>query len=120
LGGIKLFANVFPNFHKGRILKKEMLENLRDYPRNFIDIYFKDFSKGIISGVDLVVGEKNITVSKGIIKFRSKIYMLEEEIKLLYCSTNKEVVIKVKFSDYNGSIVKTKNITYHNEPYFTM
>jgi hypothetical protein len=99
LGGIRLFVNIFPNFDKGRILKQEMLENLRDYPRNFFDIYFKYFSKGIISGADLVVGEKDITVAKGIIKFENKIYMLEREVTVPYYATNKEVIIKVKFID---------------------
>lgn len=94
-----MFVNIFPNFDKGRILKKEMLDNLRDYPRNFLDIYFKDFSKGIISGADLIVGEKDITVTKGIIKFDNKIYMLEKEISIPYYATNKEAIIKVRFLD---------------------
>lgn len=94
-----MFVNIFPNFDKGRILKKEMLDNLRDYPRNFFDIYFKDFSKGIISGADLVVGEKDITIKKGIIKFDSKLYMLEKEVSIPYYATNRESIIKVRFLD---------------------
>lgn len=94
-----MFVNIFPNFDKGRILKKEMLDNLRDYPRNFFDIYFKDFSKGIISGADLVVGEKDITVAKGIIKFDNKLYMLEKEVSIPYYATNRESIIKVRFLD---------------------
>lgn len=96
-----------PNFEKGRILKIEMLENLRDYPRSFLDIYFKDYSNGIISGMELVVGEKDITVTKGILKHENKIYMLEKPVSINYYPTNKEVVIKIKFleevqkSDFN-------------------
>ncbi|KNY30450.1 hypothetical protein [Pseudobacteroides cellulosolvens] len=92
-----MFSNIFPNFGKGRILKKEMLENLRDYPRDFFDIYFKEYSNGIIAGTDIHIGGNNITVKSGIIKHNGRIYMLTGEYEFPYYNTNKEVVIKVKF-----------------------
>lgn len=91
-----MFVDTFPNFGRGRILKKEMLENLRDYPRNYLDIYYKDYSDGIISGADMCIGEK-ITIKKGIIKHNGRIYMLEKEFELPYYATNSEVLIKIKF-----------------------
>jgi len=91
-----LFTDTFPNFEKGRILKKQMLENLRDYPRNFLDIYFKNYSNGIISGADMCIGD-NITIKKGIVKHNNRIYMLEDEFELPYYPTNREVLIKIKF-----------------------
>lgn len=96
-----MFQNVSPNFQKGRILKKEMLENLRDYPRNFFDIYFKEYSNGIITGAELTVNEKDITISKGIIKYKDKLYILEEEERLPYYVSNEEAVIKVEFLEKN-------------------
>lgn len=94
-----MFVNVFPKFDKNRILKKEMLENLRDFPRDILDIYYKDYSDGIISGGEICVGSSSITVKRGIIKHNGKIYMLDTEFDIPYYPTNKEAVIKIKFLD---------------------
>lgn len=94
-----LFTNVFPNFGKGRILKKEMLENLRDYPRNFLDIYYKDFSDGIISGTDIKTEDGKLVIGRGIVKFAGRIYMLEEDVSLPYHPSDREAVIKIRFLD---------------------
>ncbi len=92
-----MFANIIPKFGKGRILKKEMLENMRDYPRNFDEIYFKGYSNGIISGADIRVCESTIIIKTGIIKHEGIIYMLENEFEVPYYQTNKEVLIKIRF-----------------------
>ncbi|MCX7746236.1 MAG: DNA and RNA helicase [Clostridia bacterium] len=92
-----MFVNLYPNFGKGRILKKEMLENLRDYPRDFLNIYFKDYSNGIISGAQIIVGGSSFTVTPGVLKFKEQIYMLSDVAEVPYYPTNKEVVIKIKF-----------------------
>ncbi len=94
-----MFKNLFPVFGKGRILKKEMLENLRDYPRNYLDIYYKNYSDGIISGTELVISENLITINEGIIKFNGKLYMLSDKLSIPYTYTNKEVLIKIRFLD---------------------
>lgn len=94
-----MFTYVTPYFGKGSILKKEMLENLRDYPRDFFHTYFRDYSDGIVAGTDLQVGIEQITVKKGIIKFGERLFMLEEEIQVPYYNTNREMVIKVRFSE---------------------
>lgn len=94
-----MFANIIPKFGKGRILKKEMLENMRDYPRNFANIYYKDYSNGIIMGADISVCESTIIINKGIVKHDGIIYMLDSEIEVPYYQTNKEVLIKIRFED---------------------
>lgn len=91
--------NLFPRFGKGRILKKEMLECLRDYPKDFLDIYFKEYSNGIISGADVVVGENAVTVTRGIVKHNNRLYLLAKDYELFYNYTNREVLIKIKFLD---------------------
>ncbi|OPZ93214.1 MAG: hypothetical protein BWY74_01219 [Firmicutes bacterium ADurb.Bin419] len=98
-----MFTNIIPKFDRGRILKKEMLENMRDYPRNFNEIYFKGYSNGIISGADICVCESTIIINKGIIKHEGIIYMLDSEFEVPYYPTNKEVLIKVRFEDEDGN-----------------
>ncbi|MGI5871522.1 MAG: DNA and RNA helicase [Bacillota bacterium] len=94
-----MFSYSAPCFSKGSILKKEMLENLRDFPRNFAQIFFKNYSDGIIAGTDLEVGQGQITVTKGIIKYGDRLFMLESDRQVPYYNTNREIVIKVKFTD---------------------
>lgn len=76
-----------------------MLENLRDFPRDFLDIYFQNYSSGIIAGADVIVGSNTLTVSPGVIKYNGRIYLLREPYETPYYNTNREMVIKVRFFD---------------------
>lgn len=121
-----MFVNMSPNFKKGIILKQEMLENIRDYPRNYVDMYFSTFSNGILFGCDLDIKDDYIIIRKGCIKHRDKIYMLEKDYSLPYSYTNEEVVIKVKFLEekiekdfivYPTEILLDKNIIINEEEF---
>ena len=92
-----MFANAFPLFARGRILKKEMLENLRDFPRDFFDIYFADYSDGVIAGAEVIIGDGQITIGKGIVKHDQCLYLLEDNLQVSYFNANKEILIKVRF-----------------------
>ncbi len=94
-----MFRNDFPLFKRGLILKKEMLENLRDYPRNYINILYKDYADGVICGCDMEVEDTKIVIHEGIVKNNGKIYFLEEKNKIDYQSTNRQMVIKINFFD---------------------
>ena len=66
-----------PLFKKGSILKKEMLENLKNFPRDFSEIYYKDYGNGIIPGCDISIDSFDIIISRGIIKQNNKLYILD-------------------------------------------
>ncbi|MEJ6949906.1 DNA and RNA helicase [Natronospora cellulosivora (SeqCode)] len=92
-----MFENNIPYFKNGNILKKSMLLNLRDYPRKFIDIYFQDFSDGIIAGSNIFLDNGYFCVDKGVVKYNGIIYILEELCKIRYENTNKEMIVKIRF-----------------------
>ncbi|WP_088829942.1 DNA and RNA helicase [Paenibacillus tyrfis] len=92
-----MFSNIYPNFHKGRILKREMLESLRDYPRQLADLYFQSYSDGIVAGTDVRVEEEQLVVGCGIVKHGGRLYTLEEEQQVPYSATGKETVLKIRF-----------------------
>lgn len=92
-----MFENNYPLFSAGRILKTEMLEELRDYPREFFNIRFSEYSDGIISGCDIEVTDNFIVVKKGIIKYGGLIYILTEDKPIRYENNNKLVCLKVRF-----------------------
>ena len=90
-------TNFYPTFQKGRILKLEMLEHLRDYPRDMLDIYYQDYSDGIITGADVIVNENRLTITKGIIKHEGHLYYLEQNQEIVYEITGNETIIKMRF-----------------------
>lgn len=89
----------YPFFKKDRILKISMLENLRDFPREVLDIFCKDMSDGIVNGFTLDVDKNIITISKGIIKYCGILYVMAEPISIPYTETEKDVMIKLCFYD---------------------
>jgi len=76
-----------------------MLENLRDFPRDYLDIYYQNYSNGVIAGADVIVGTNTLTVTRGVIKYNGKIYILREPYETPYYNTNREMAIKVRFLD---------------------
>lgn len=94
-----MYKNELPLFTKGSILKKEMLENLRDYPRDLMNIYYRDSSNGIISGCDININGYEIIINEGIIKHNNKIYTLRETFSIPYENYSKEMILKVRFLD---------------------
>lgn len=92
-----MFQNNYPLFNSGRLLKIEMLEELRDFPREFIDAHYKGYSDGIISGCEIEVSDDNIKITKGIIKYQGILYLLKEDKEIKYTCNNKLMALKVKF-----------------------
>ena len=92
-----MFFNEYPVFERGRILKLEMLENIRDYPRDLMAIYYQNYANGIVTGCNLQTSDTNIMIKPGIICFNHQIYRLKESVKIPYKSSDKVAVLKVKF-----------------------
>ena len=92
-----MFQNNYPLFNSGRLLKIDMLEELRDFPREFLDARLKGYSNGIISGCYIDVSDGFITINKGIIKYQDTFYLLKKENKIQYECNNKLMILKVKF-----------------------
>ena len=89
----------YPFFKKDRILKIDMLENLRDFPRDVLDIFCEDMSDGIVCGFTPTVNKEIITISKGIIKYNGVVYVMSEPISITYQETEKEVMLKLCFGE---------------------
>ncbi len=92
-----MFQNKYPLFKNGRLLKIDMLEELRDFPRGFFDAKLKGYSNGIISGCDIEVSDNYIKILNGIIKYEDTIYILKNENKIEYICNNILMSLKVKF-----------------------
>ena len=89
----------YPFFKRDRILKINMLENLRDFPRDVLDVFYEEMSDGIVCGLVPKVEKEVITVSKGIIKYCGSLYLVSEPVLLYYEETEKDVMLKLCFHD---------------------
>jgi hypothetical protein len=90
-------------FSRGRILKIDMLEHLRDFPKDIIKINLNGYGNGIVKGCRLLVNDDYIIIEPGIIYFHEEIYLLKEEYKLPYEHTNETAILKVKFMGESSS-----------------
>jgi hypothetical protein len=89
----------YPFFNKDRILKIEMLENMRDYPRDALDVFTEDLSDGIVCGLTPIVDKDIITFTKGIVKYKGLAYVLNNPTAIRYGVTETDVAIKLNFYD---------------------
>lgn len=92
-----MLVNRSPRFERGRILKTEMLENLRDYPRRFLDIRYDEYSDGIIAGMKVSVEHDHLMIGRGIVKHEGHLYLLEQAYELPYAAANGLSILKVRF-----------------------
>lgn len=68
-------------FQAGSILRKEMLQDLYEYPRNAVESLFSDYSDGILYGLSWKEKEDNHhIICPGALKFHGNIYFLKEEL----------------------------------------
>lgn len=108
----------YPFFKKDRILKIEMLENLRDFPRTVLDIYNDKLSDGIVQGLTPKVDKDIITFSKGIVKYKGNLYLLKEPTCISYEETEVEVIIKLNFyEEVQDNDYRTQYMEIEIDPY---
>ena len=100
----QLFIHQYPHFQKGRVLKSKMLENLRDYPRDLADLQFQNYSDGILAGVEVTVRGENLVISKGIVKYNGRLYMLHSDYEVAYLHSKKESFLKIRFAEAESDL----------------
>lgn len=98
-----MFSTTYPVFGKGRILKLEMLENLRDYPKDILDIHLQEYADGILTGCKLQISDNYIMITPGIIYFKGIPYILRDPYKLPYFHTNVTALLKISFSEKSAN-----------------
>lgn len=94
-----MFRNIYPVFETKRVLKKEMLENLRDYPRTLFDIQYQGYSDGILYGCGLESADTELTILPGIILHKGIPYFLEKPYVVSCEARGTLTYIKVCFTD---------------------
>lgn len=94
-----MFQNTYPVFEAKRLLKKEMLENLRDFPRSLFRLQYQDYSDGILAGCDIKGTRAGLTIQPGILCYKGVPYFLDEPYPVPCRAEGKLVYVKVHFWD---------------------
>lgn len=69
---------IFPIFTKGRVVKKESIEYLRDFPYDLVSLAYGAHSDGIIFGFSVRYKDKSILISKGVLRYQGDIIIVPE------------------------------------------
>lgn len=101
---MNVLQNRYPRFVKNRILKKEMLEALRDYSFAYAQLKYQNYGQGILCGCDVSVEEKQLVVGKGMIKCGSWIGLLTEELAVPYGPAAQMQYLKLLVSEREDSL----------------
>lgn len=68
----------FPIFQKGRMLKKDALDMLRDYAPEYASLLYLEYGDGVITGFRVSGCEKGIYVGPGILKDGYSFFLMKE------------------------------------------
>lgn len=90
--------NRYPLFAGGRILKKEALWDLRDYAYGSMQLYYMDYTDGIVRGCDIRVEDSHLVVGKGVLKYGDFLYLLQEEVRVPFAAENRLVALRAVFA----------------------
>ena len=92
-----MFQYICPQFEKKRLLRVEMLEQLRDYPANLLKISFQDFQNGFLKGSRITWSDGILSIEPGVILFEGHLYCMEESYQMECHAMDKLRFLKIYF-----------------------
>lgn len=92
-----MLEQVYPLFQRGRIMKKEMLEAIRNYAYGFDQERYRSYSDGLLWGLDLKVKESRLLLSPGILKYEGKLYLSAQEESIAYDALGRTCILSIEF-----------------------
>lgn len=92
-----MFCYIEPIFQKKRLLRIEMLEQLRDYPRNYLKLRYHGYSDGIICGCQITWDSGQLEIAPGILYHAGNLYFMEEPYQIECFAQDKMRYLKVQF-----------------------
>ena len=112
-----MIENKYPIFGHGQVISKQALDLLRDNPVELTELLYLDRKDGIISGFNLFTDaeSKQVTVTKGIVKYGGKIFWMNEDYKFDMPEIENRYILKLNlFSDFQ------KRKFYVRSAYFSL
>ena len=88
-----------PIFAGRRIFKKESLGDIRDYTYAGWQLYYAEYTDGLLKGCDIRAEDGQLVIGKGMLKFHDFIYLMMEEERVDYQPKNRWQMLKAEFSE---------------------
>ena len=113
-----MFKYVYPQFEKKRLLRGVMLEQLRDYPKNYIKMSFRGYGNGVVTGCEITWDNGRLTIAPGIILYKDNLYTMEIPYEVECAALDRIRYLKVQFlaeEQENGSIAGNTRISLDTE-----
>lgn len=100
-----MFRYEYPIFEHKNLLKKSMLDELRDYPQILSRMYLDGCGDGVLAGCSVSWEKEVLSLQPGLILYGGDIYRMEEAYPLACGATGKLTYLKVRFAamDYERS-----------------
>lgn len=92
-----MFKYIYPQFEKKRLLRIEMLDQLRDYPKDYLSLIYQDYGDGIVSGCQVSWDEERLTVAPGIVRRGGNLYFMTEPYTMDCRAEDKVRYVKIQF-----------------------
>lgn len=97
-----MFRYEYPIFEHKNLLKKSMLDELRDYPLSLSRRLFAGYGDGILEGCGLRWEKDVLYLDPGLLHYQGDIYRMEEPCLLVCTATDRLTYLKVRFDIVNG------------------
>lgn len=92
-----MFKYEYPVFEHKNILKKAMLDELRDYPLSISRMLLSECGDGILMGCEISWDKEVLTVQPGLLHYGGHIYRMEEPYEVECRPADSLTYIKVRF-----------------------
>lgn len=86
-------------FRRHTVLKAEMLSLSSKAPMEYLELQYRGWSDGILSGADILVGENDLTIQPGIVMHQGKMFRMMEEEHIPYQANGKEMKLWLHFGE---------------------
>lgn len=105
-----MFIFETPVFEHKNILKKAMLDELRDYPLTISRMFWAESGDGIMTGCGITWREGVICIHPGVLHYRGNLYRMEKSCHLPCSATDRLTYIKVHFTAMEHERDRTRGI----------
>jgi len=92
-----MFQYRYPKFQAKRLLRAQMLEQLRDYPRTIVDLALSGAADGIVSGCRIAWEQDELGVGPGMVYRKGKLYFMEKAGKVPCRAEDRIRYLKIRF-----------------------
>ena len=92
-----MFEYRYPRFQSKRLLRAEMLEELRDFPLSVLNGLWDASAQGVVAGCSISWSAGVLTIGSGILYANKQFYLMREPYKMPCEAVDKVRYLKVRF-----------------------